>query len=564
MIEEMESTIAADSMSLNLITESASRVLLLVAGLVSGAILVRAVDITEYWTLSDYAHLKVLMYWNQLISVVIIFGLTTAVVRSVSSHSHEPKNIGRALAISLLTVTSVYLVFTLLTTLLAEQVGFLIADSPETTTELRTLWVLVLLSMLPNAYIIIAKSFFSGIQRMKRNLIVDVVYNGSRIAILVYLFVSATITLINILYMYLLILFLGFAIALIQITRELRLENIPFTLSGSQEVVGPLFRVAGAFLALTLIASFGNYVIPLLVNFFGTDTDMARFSIADSTSATLRALLYVPFAVLLPNITGMFSRGEHEDLLKRFNESNRIIIPTLIFAFLATFSFSDYLLGGIYGVKALDTTGGLSAAQFLKILAPGLLFSTIIGLYSNPLIALNKMKVLLVLGILNVTLQVAWIVIMQPLFGVITLAFLWVLSIPLFLAYHYANRKLTHLTIGRNLLFRSAILLLVAAPVTLGFAFAANLISNLIVAGLSFIPLISTTTFSSLLKLLFLAPLWYIFLSLCLLTGVMKLSDLDNLKKFLRKIPPVWWISNPLIGYIERVEKRRIAATAVV
>ena len=38
----------------------------------------------------------------------------------------------------------------------------------------------------------------------------------------------------------------------------------------------------------------------------------------------------------------------------------------------------------------------------------------------------------------------------------------------------------------------------------------------------------------------------------------MKLSDVENLKKFMRKIPPVWWVSKPLIGYIERIENRRL------
>jgi len=28
-------------------------------------------------------------------------------------------------------------------------------------------------------------------------------------------------------------------------------------------------------------------------------------------------------------------------------------------------------------------------------------------------------------------------------------------------------------------------------------------------------------------------------------------EDIDNLRKFLRRIPPVWWISKPLLSRIE-------------
>ncbi len=557
MSDDSSSLVVADSVSLNLITESISRALLVVAGLVSGAILVRTADITELWTLSDYAHLKVLMYWNNLISVAIIFGLTTAIVRTISSYTTEPKKMGVTLFLSILTVTIIFSIFAVITTVLAEQVGFLSTDVPETTSELRTMWILVLISLLPSAYITVAKSFFTGIQRMKRSLVVDTVYNGSRIGILLILFVNMWITLESILYMYLFITIFGFVAAIGLVIREARAEGISVDLTYAREVSQPLFRVAGVFLALSLIASFGNYVTPLLVDYFGTDTDMARYAIADSTATTLRAFLYAPYAVLLPNITAMYTRGENENLRKRFNDSNRILVPTLIFAFVATLTFGEFLLGGIYGVRALDTTGGISAHQFLMTLSPVLLLAPMVGIYSNVLVALDKMKALLILGALNVAAQVAWIIIFQPFLGVIALALLWVTAIPLYLIYHYYTRRTTSLSVGRSLMIRSAILTGMAIPVAYAFSLFSGFLIDYVVNVLSFIPFISTTTFSSLLKLTFLAPLWYVFLSLSLTTGVMRLKDIDNLKKFLRKVPPVWWVSRPLIRFIENFEKRR-------
>jgi O-antigen/teichoic acid export membrane protein len=557
MCAETSTSVAADSVSLNLITESVSRFTLIVAGLVSGALLVRTVNLTSYWNLSDYAHLQVLMYWNQMISLVVVFGLSTAIIRSVSSFTDQPKKIGSILVLSLVTVTIIFLIFAIFTTGFAEQVGFLKGDSLEVTNELRTMWILVLISILPSAYTTIARSFFSGIQRMKRSLVVDITYNGSRIVILLFLFISMEITLTTILYMYLLTTILGFMASLYLIIREIRSEGINLNFSGIHDVSQPLFKVSLAFFALSLISSFGNYIVPLLVDFFGTDIDMARYSIADSSNVTLRTFLYAPFAVLLPNITSLFSRGANDELRKRFNQSNRIIIPTLIFAFVSILTFGGYLLGGIYGVRALDTTNGLSSLQFLIAMSPGLVVVPMIGIYYNILIAINKMKILVILGSVNVIAQVLWIYFVQPLYGVIALALLWVVAAPLFLVYHYYTRRITTLTIGRRLIIRGAALALITLPIAYGVSLVGGYIVDQTLATLGFIPFINTTTTASIMKLMFLIPLWYLFLSLSLAVGVMRLVDIENLTKFLMKIPPVWWISRPLIKLVIKMEKQR-------
>jgi O-antigen/teichoic acid export membrane protein len=558
MSEENETAIAADSLGVNILSESVGRALEVIAGIVSGAILVRATDIAAIWTLADYAHLKVLMYWNQLFSIVILLGLTTAIVRTVSSYSHEPQKTGTVLTASLIVTTIAFTLIAIVTTLFVDQIGFLTADTLEITNELRAMWVLVLLSLLPSAYIMIGKSFFSGLQRMKRGLLIDTAYNGLRIVILLYLFLNTIISLYTVLIMYIIITLAGFAVALTLIYRDLRAEGISLSLEGFNEVIRPLFRLASTFFALALLSTFVNQITPLLVNYYGSDFDVARYSIANNLLVTIRAFLYAPYAVLLPNIAGMYSRGEHDELRKRFDDSNRILVPTIIFAFLATFMFGEFLIGGIYGVRALEQTGGLSAYQFFLIMSPNLLVFPISSIYGNVLTALGKMKALLLIGSFSVIIQALWIILLQHYIGVQAMALLWIVSFFFFFAYHYYTRKTTKLTIGKGLLVRGFLLTIIAAPIAFGFAFAAGVIGNLLHVILTPIPLLSTTTFTSFLKLAFIAPLWYIFLSLCLATGVMRLSDIDNLKKFLRKIPPVWWISKPLIGYIERIEKHRL------
>jgi hypothetical protein len=54
---------------------------------------------------------------------------------------------------------------------------------------------------------------------------------------------------------------------------------------------------------------------------------------------------------------------------------------------------------------------------------------------------------------------------------------------------------------------------------------------------------------------MFAIPLWYIFIGILVLTKTMNLSDLDNLKKVLVKIPFAWWVSKPIFVYFKKYAK---------
>ncbi len=550
MTEETRRDVAADSLSLNIVSESMSRALLIVAGITSSALLVRATDVS--WSISDYAHLKVLMYWSNVVILFILMGLTTAVVKSVSENAHRKAEVGTVIGTALISVTLSYLIMAFATVVLANQIGFLVGESPTVTAELRLLWILVVLSMLPSAYLQITKSVISGFQRMKRTVGVDIVYNSSRICVLVVLYVNNMITITNVLYMYLGTMFLGFAAGAAVLQRELKAEGISIQTRGWRRISRSMFAVSGAIFGLALISSFGNYIIPLLVDYYGTDFDMARYSIALATLTTVKSFIYAPFAVLFPNLAGMSGRGEYDMIRTRFDESNRIMLPTFIFAFIVVLTFGDAILGTIYGVRGLDTTGGLSAAQFLFAISPTLLIWPINGLYTNLVTALGRMKALVGMGLLSVSLQVIWIVLLQPHYGVVALAYVWLIGIPMFFLYHYYCKKSVSVAMSTRFLTRSIILV----ALFLGVAWGVSLLGELVVNALSFIPLLQLTTFSSLAKLVFIIPLWYLFIAFCLGTRVMNFSDVNNLRKFLRRIPPVWWISRPLLDLVERTGKK--------
>jgi O-antigen/teichoic acid export membrane protein len=551
MTEDPEFIVKSDSVQKNVLVNSISQVVAVVAGLLSSSLLVRSIDIS--WTISDYAHLKVLTYWDGLFSIVIMLGLTTGVIKSISESAHDREALGSVIGVSLISVTAAFLAIAFVSVLLAEQIGFLAGETIETTIELRAFWILVLLSLLPGAYYSIAGAVFVGLQRMNRTLYVNLAYNGSSSIILVILFLNNMIAVREVLYMYLGTTILAFIVSTFLLRRELKTEGISLSIKGWREISGPLFRVSSVILALALLATFGNIIAPLIVNYVGTDTDLARYAIAQRSIDTIKSFLYAPFAIILPNMAGMRARGEDLRFRTRFEEAYRIIIPALIFMFLAAFAFGPDILGAVYGVRALDATGGLSAANFFVVMSPILLIIPITTLYGQLILASDKMRVLLVFGVVIIALQSIWTILMQPLFGILAIPFWWVVFFPVFIGYHVYCKRTLKVHIRGSYLARALLLCGLFGSIMIGMSFLAGFVVN----GLSFSPLMKYMTIKSIAKLLFIIPLWYVFLAFCLILGLMRVQDLDNLKRFLKQVPPLWWISRPILRIIERATTKK-------
>lgn len=554
MTEPIEAAVLRDSVSKNVLMESLSRVMTYIGGIVSSAVLYRAISesSSSLWKETDYAHLRVLMSWHQILLVVVLVGITTSVVKNVSQSAQDRQGIGTIIAVSLTVVTAMFLVAVFVTLGFAEPLGFLVGETPESTEQLRLLWFVVLLSLLPTAYMRIIKSGFAGLQRMSRTLIVDILYNGIRIVILLYLFFTLSVSIVNILYMYLFASVFACIVIFLVLLRETRREGIKLGFKGWKQKSGPLLKLASVFLILALISAFFNSATTLFVDYLGSDTDVARFSIAQSITLTFRSFLYAPFAVLLPNLAGIAAQGNIEDVRRRFDESNRVIIPTLIFACVSLFFFGESVLGAIYGLRGVDASGGTTAAQFLAALSITLLVYPITGIYSNVLTALGKLKILLLVGISSVLLQTAWIILLQPHYGVIVVAFSWVVTLPVSAIYHFYSKTKFGLYINRTTLIRGALATIILIPLACGMYLAASMISDL----LGTIPLMTSTTIYSAFRLLFLIPLWYIFIAISLAVGFMGLEDVENLKKALKKVPPAWWVSRHMLEWLSRLARK--------
>jgi O-antigen/teichoic acid export membrane protein len=551
MIEHENDFITKDTVSQNFIFESISRILVYVGGLVSSALLARSLDITSLWTTSDFAHLKVLMNLNQVVMVFVILGLSTAVIMKVSENVGNRDNIGKIVSLALAVVTVGFILMTIATVSLLDTLDFLFEENPIAITQLKILWFLVLIGLLPSAYLNIAKSVFSGLQRRLQIMIVDVIFNVFRIVVLLCLFITALISIESVLYTFALANILAFCIGFIVLRRAFKKEGIKLTIRGWKAVSNSFMKVCFIFAGLSFIAVFFNFVTPLFIQVYGSNLDMTRFSWTQSTVFTIRSFLYAPFAVLLPNLAAYNAAGEKEKVRTRFAASNRVIVPSFLFAFAFLLVFGDAILGTIYGARALDTTGGYSSLQYLQIMSANLLVIPLSGIYSNFLTAVGRLKILLVTGSGAVILQTLWIIILEPIFGVMIIALSWVVYIPVFLTYHIYCKRKYGLYISEHLLLKSLLVTLLFIPVAYLFSLIATFTLNILL----FISVFELTTIYSLARAMFAIPLWYIFIGILVLTKTMNLSDLDNLKKVLVKIPFAWWVSKPIFVYFKKYAK---------
>ncbi|MDF1539524.1 MAG: oligosaccharide flippase family protein, partial [Candidatus Thorarchaeota archaeon] len=495
--DEIENIVARDSISSNVITQSVARALNIIAGLFSSALLVRSLTEVGVWSAVQYADYKVLLSWNHIIFVLVLVGLGTPIVKTISEYANDRRAIGTVLTISIITITLAYLAVAVSTGPFGEAIGFLNDADPDVENTRRLLWPIVLLSMYPTALIQVIKSGFQGIQRMKKVLYAEVAYNLARVSLILFLFFNSLINTFTVLILLLVSTLIACFIAIGLLAKEMRKENIRFNLYKWREISGPLFSLAAVFITLSFVASFFNYATTLFVDFYGTGLDVTRYNLAQALVQTIRTLLYAPFTVLLPNIAGLYARRGAEGIKPIFHESNRVIIPSILFTFIIVMIFGESMLGGIFGTEGTDTTGGVSAFQFLAAMSAGLFIMPLMGVYSNLLSALGRIRPLMILGVASIIIQTIWIVALQPTYGVIVIAFSWVVYVPSFVLYHIYCKRELDLYVPRRYLIKTGITALIFIPISIATLLLANIMLDL----LSFISILQITTISSVVRL---------------------------------------------------------------
>lgn len=527
-----EQSIARDRYTLNVVAESFSRALSFIGGLVSTTILWRSVA-GGSWTTDDYGILKILANVNQILLPLILLGFTGAVVKVVAEYSSDKRNLGRVIGFAAVMITLAYLVTAVVSVIFDLDVLILGAGISAVDSEsLRLYWLLVIVTLLPTAYLRLAKSAFSGIQQMKRTLVVDITYNLIRTLTLIYLYFGKLVSIESILVMNLVLGLLASTMAVGLLTKEMRKNEIEWGFRPGREIVRKLGRLASVFLVSALVAANLNNITILWVNAYGTLGDVGLFSIAQGITLTVRMILGAPLVVMGPNLTTEYARGRLDQVERKFREGYRMIVPTYAFAFASIFAFATPILRVIYGADSI------AATPFLQLLSFNVIFVVIPGIYTYLYLAADDVRGLFYSSMLQVVIQTLWIVLMAPLIGVIAIASVWVVYIPvLFVQDWYAKSR--H-GVGANL--RQ-----VGAVIVLGVIFAGSM--HLCVKWIEFLveylPIINLV--QAAIVCLTVIPFWYLFISVLTHLRLVNETDLKNMESVLRIVPPAWWFSRPLI-----------------
>ncbi|MHA2142400.1 MAG: lipopolysaccharide biosynthesis protein [Candidatus Thorarchaeota archaeon] len=542
---EAEKPITRDRYTLNVVAESISRILSFVGGLISTVILWRSIS-ASLWTTDEYGIIKVLTNANQALMPFILLGINGAVVRVVAGYSSDREKLGKTVGSAISIITLAYVMTSLITVFfgLDQVLLYSAIDIGYEIESLRIYWLIVLVTLLPTAYMRITKAAFSGIQQMKRSMYIDIIYSTVRIVGLVSFFAFRLVNILNIMLLNLGIALLASTLALTQLVVEMRKHQIPWGFGLDQEVMQRVGRLALVSLAGSLSMANMNNVTILWMNTYGTLENVGWFSIAQGITLTARMVIAAPMAALAPNLTEAFELKKQDDLERKFHDATRMSILTYSFVFAGLFAYATPILRILYGA---DST---PASVFLQLLAFNVIFVVIPGIYSSLFLAVDDAGALLWTNILQVIFQTAWVVLATPIIGVIAIAMIWIAYLPYFaLVQYYSGRR-------HGIQFNRSVLV---GGLSLGIVFA--LFMHL---GVLFIkPIIDALPiwdiFGAAFICLLVIPAWFVYIGVATAVGLLRSTDLQNLEDILRVIPLTWWITRPLVTRIGRMAERREA-----
>ncbi|NWF96886.1 MAG: oligosaccharide flippase family protein [Candidatus Thorarchaeota archaeon] len=540
----MEEYISRDKFSFNVVAESASRILSFAGGLLSSAVLYRSIGWS--WSTADYTAVKMVSSASQMLLPLVLLGFSGALTRYVAASSNDRRKVGQGLGNSLVIVTFAYIATATLSSLFGLDRALIASglDVQLPADETRLLWFFVMLSLLPSGYLSIARAAFAGVQKMKRGLTTEIVYNSIRIASLVILYAYQLVMVLTILWLNLLLTVIACVLALRILATEMKRNSVPWCFRPSSAVIGSLAGLAGVFLVSTVVQAIFDYGMVILVGMFGADEDVANFSIARATSLTVMQIVTSPLGVLAPNLALEYAAGSRGNLERKFKEAYRMMVPTLSFTAAALFAFSQPILRVVYGAA------GVSAVPFLRLLSMNPIFMVVPAIYLYILLAADDRRGLLLSSILQGAIQVGWVMLMAPLIGVIAVALIWIPYVPFFFLQHWYTKKYHSVTMD---------LQTVAGGIGMGLFFL--VVMYAVVTALE--PIVAVASIPNIVEAMLVGlmaiPFWYLFIAVGTATKVVNRRDLENISKVLKVIPPAWWVSRPLVTRLMKVAEQREA-----
>ncbi|RDE17838.1 MAG: hypothetical protein C4K49_00865 [Candidatus Thorarchaeota archaeon] len=541
-MEEREQRFTGDRYSLNLAAESISTVLSFLGGIVSTAILWRAIAWGS-WTTQDYGVVKVLTNAGLLLFPFIILGINSSVVRVVAEYACDRSKLAQAITGSLvivlassLTVIVCALLFRIDLFLLEQKtVGVL---SP---TQLFLFWVITLVTLLPSALLRLIQGAFQGLQIIKRTVIVDIVYNTVRILALIFLALTLQVTIANILVLNLGLGLIAAGSAIGLLLRETKRNSVLLYRRPGREVTGKLLKLASVFFVASIAGSGLTNLTVLWVNTYGSLVDVGHYTIAQGIVVTATAVLHSPLIAMTPNLTVEYTKGQRDVLVRKFREGYRMLVPTLGFSFAMLFAFAHQILRIVFNETGVQTT------TFLQLLSFSI-FLIVTAVYSYLYVALNDTRGLLYASLQQIAVQVIWVVTMAPLIGVNAVAMIWLSYLPYFFIQHRYSKRKHAISMDLHIVGKDIVVaLFFAALMWVTVSIAQQLVSILPV-----FPVLQ----AALVGLLAI-PFWYLFILVTVHLRLIDSTDMGNMERVLRIVPPVWWVSRPMVRHIRLLSERQ-------
>ncbi len=526
-----------ERISTNVLAEGLARIITFAGSLVSSTVLYRSVQDIPAWSGTNLATVNLVTRVFALILPFVLLGISGAVFRIVAEYSNDRKKLGHTIGLSLMMVTLIFIIISVLSIVFGLDLLLLSTQEIDlTTNEIRLFWFTILIMLLPSAYTQIIRSSFSGMQVMTRSLILDVVSNTIKISVLLYFYIFQTISVLDVIWLNVSLFLITAILGISILQREMKRKNIPWGFKPDRELVRKISRLLLVFFTSSLVLAVMNAGTVVLTAMFGSPNDVNLYVNAQGITVSARSILSAPVTVLGAVLAAEYSLGKMESVRAKFKDGYRMIIPIYTFSFVIISAFSWPITRLLYGAVGVETV------PYLILLSFNLIFVTIPGINGSLLVGLDDARGILYCSIVQLFVQVSWILIAMPILGVWALAMMWVGYIPYIIWQTFYMRKKHNIYTNPNsIIGHFAVGLIFALILNVAIALVINFLISLVIA-----PVVAAA-----LSLLLIPFIWYLYLGVMFGSGLFSQHDLDNIRIFLKRIPPAWWISKPYLNLIE-------------
>ncbi len=428
-----------DRFAQNIVAEAVTIVLIFLFGIASSILIVRGLPRTPVYEF--YIFILVFTWVNILIPLGIM-GMDIALRKHVPEVvSNRSASLTRVLGMALVTVIiasfGIVVVVNLLLVWLPP--NFFVPSYAVPFLQLA-LWTVPL-----TAVSTVLQGAFRGMQEMRYVTMVMGLYHGAYFVGLAVLFVTGTMTLLN-------VILVNFAASGLTIAYEAGIlqkligrHKGELVQDGSAAAIRPMTSIAVQALMLALLGAVFLYVPLLIANMYRTsDVILAGLGLALSVAVWVQQGLAAPFRVLMPRTAGDVAQRAWSTIKGYMNRAWKLGVLLCAFvAVVAVFYAAPVLIVMFAGE-------GMVALPFFVLMAGSFFIYPLAVMMSDTLIGVGSIRSVLVTDAVWTTVVVLVLWFLTPIGHEVIVALIWLAGIPFFLVYLglYQKRTESHLVFG--------------------------------------------------------------------------------------------------------------------